>query len=272
MVERASSGRRVATVIGRIPGMVVGVLLVLVAVAGPSIGVSGWVRPAYLVFGFVYAGAAVHDAWATWTGRRSPRPVVFGNWKRSGRLVREADFFWPEALANLTGPVCLVLAVLSAAWSRTGTGTPGGETGRTGPYVVVAGVVAVAGTVLVVLSWIRATRRGRRPDPDDRSDVGVVASHPPVVDPPSLLAPAVQHPATVDPLQSFRQPDQHPSEAFSAMTGTIAAAWRAQRSGGSPEAGVTSAPVGSPAAGWYQDPQGAGLRWWDGQAWTEHRA
>lgn len=26
----------------------------------------------------------------------------------------------------------------------------------------------------------------------------------------------------------------------------------------------------TPAAGWYPDPAGAGLRWWDGTAWTEH--
>ena len=25
------------------------------------------------------------------------------------------------------------------------------------------------------------------------------------------------------------------------------------------------------APGWYQDPAGAGLRWWDGSTWTEHR-
>lgn len=27
-----------------------------------------------------------------------------------------------------------------------------------------------------------------------------------------------------------------------------------------------------PPAGWYQDPQGAGHRYWDGTQWTEHRA
>jgi len=26
----------------------------------------------------------------------------------------------------------------------------------------------------------------------------------------------------------------------------------------------------TPDAGWYPDPQGQGLRWWDGSAWTEH--
>lgn len=32
-----------------------------------------------------------------------------------------------------------------------------------------------------------------------------------------------------------------------------------------------STPPGEgPPQGWYQDPQGAGLRWWDGRAWTEH--
>ena len=25
-----------------------------------------------------------------------------------------------------------------------------------------------------------------------------------------------------------------------------------------------------PSAGWYEDPQGTGLRWWDGSQWTEH--
>jgi hypothetical protein len=25
-----------------------------------------------------------------------------------------------------------------------------------------------------------------------------------------------------------------------------------------------------PAPGWYQDPSGPGLRWWDGNRWTEH--
>jgi hypothetical protein len=26
-----------------------------------------------------------------------------------------------------------------------------------------------------------------------------------------------------------------------------------------------------PPPGWYQDPQGPGLRWWDGTRWSEHR-
>ena len=26
-----------------------------------------------------------------------------------------------------------------------------------------------------------------------------------------------------------------------------------------------------PPAGWYEDPGGSGLRWWDGVQWTEHR-
>jgi hypothetical protein len=27
----------------------------------------------------------------------------------------------------------------------------------------------------------------------------------------------------------------------------------------------------SPPPGWYQDPSGPGLRWWDGAQWTEHQ-
>ncbi|MGH2392809.1 MAG: DUF2510 domain-containing protein [Candidatus Limnocylindria bacterium] len=30
------------------------------------------------------------------------------------------------------------------------------------------------------------------------------------------------------------------------------------------------APTEGPPAGWYQDPNGAGSRWWDGSKWTEH--
>lgn len=26
-----------------------------------------------------------------------------------------------------------------------------------------------------------------------------------------------------------------------------------------------------PPAGWYEDPEADGLRWWDGERWTEHR-
>lgn len=29
-------------------------------------------------------------------------------------------------------------------------------------------------------------------------------------------------------------------------------------------------PTQVPAEGWYQDPSGTGLRWWDGAGWTEH--
>ena len=29
-------------------------------------------------------------------------------------------------------------------------------------------------------------------------------------------------------------------------------------------------PETNPAAGWYEDPNGPGLRWWDGSEWTEH--
>ncbi len=33
----------------------------------------------------------------------------------------------------------------------------------------------------------------------------------------------------------------------------------------------TETPGGSGIpAGWYDDPSGAGLRWWDGEQWTEH--
>lgn len=32
---------------------------------------------------------------------------------------------------------------------------------------------------------------------------------------------------------------------------------------------AAASPTG-PAAGWYQDPQGWGYRWWDGTRWTEH--
>lgn len=32
----------------------------------------------------------------------------------------------------------------------------------------------------------------------------------------------------------------------------------------------TPDPPGPGAAGWFPDPDGHGLRWWDGQVWTEH--
>jgi Protein of unknown function (DUF2510)/Phospholipase_D-nuclease N-terminal len=36
-----------------------------------------------------------------------------------------------------------------------------------------------------------------------------------------------------------------------------------------PFPGYTIGPTVTPP-GWYPDPHGAGLRWWDGQRWTEH--
>ena len=30
--------------------------------------------------------------------------------------------------------------------------------------------------------------------------------------------------------------------------------------------------TGGPAAGWFPDPDGEGLRWWDGTAWTDHQS
>ena len=44
--------------------------------------------------------------------------------------------------------------------------------------------------------------------------------------------------------------------------------------GGSPlgvaAAGAPGAMSELPSPGWYEDPQGTGLRWWDGSQWTEH--
>lgn len=37
-------------------------------------------------------------------------------------------------------------------------------------------------------------------------------------------------------------------------------------------AGRAGTPWPHPPAGWYPDPGGAGARWWDGYAWTEHTA
>ena len=39
-----------------------------------------------------------------------------------------------------------------------------------------------------------------------------------------------------------------------------------------PHPGYTAPPSAPPVtpAGWYPDPHGAGLRWWDGWRWTEH--
>jgi hypothetical protein len=33
----------------------------------------------------------------------------------------------------------------------------------------------------------------------------------------------------------------------------------------------TNASAQTPPAGWYENPEGDGSRWWDGRQWTEHR-
>ena len=33
---------------------------------------------------------------------------------------------------------------------------------------------------------------------------------------------------------------------------------------------MTESTQQAPVPGWYQDPQGQGLRWWDGSGWTTH--
>lgn len=33
---------------------------------------------------------------------------------------------------------------------------------------------------------------------------------------------------------------------------------------------MSTPPPQSPPAGWYANPEGSGMRWWDGEKWTEH--
>lgn len=41
-------------------------------------------------------------------------------------------------------------------------------------------------------------------------------------------------------------------------------------SGSSPPPALVPQETQVPAQGWYQDPNGSGLRWWDGSGWTDH--
>ena len=54
--------------------------------------------------------------------------------------------------------------------------------------------------------------------------------------------------------------------AVLAVTGLANSVVESLQGGGAGPAGPQQ-----PPAGWYEDPDGPGQRWWDGTAWTEHR-
>lgn len=66
-----------------------------------------------------------------------------------------------------------------------------------------------------------------------------------------------------------------PGELWVALLGAAAALAgglmaMAEKDQGGAVASTTNSPEKAIPAGWYPDPSGAGHRWWDGSAWTEH--
>ena len=175
--------------------------------------------------------------------------------------------------AHFLNNLVAFLAISSEDLPTEGALFAAGETSAVGS--------ALTGFLSCVIFWLLVRRTRGSGEPMPLVPVESVTTQPPVLMPAGAVTSYAYAPGAVTAPGAGNggySPGANPAFAggYSPGANPYAAPAGLDDAGayaaGGPYGGVSvpAAPAWVPPAGWYADPVGAGLRYWDGNAWTEH--